>query len=137
MAELDVIKRERIGGLMLRRDWGDQRPWPTWPIPDEVDLTHMSPQGKGGHPRRRLARRIDLHIVPRTAASPRRADADLSDAEIRAQGRHKSPKVLAEVRQADHADRSRPRAQEAARSCERMADICQNEQQPRLSEWHD
>ena len=23
MAELDAIKRERIGGLMLRRDWGD------------------------------------------------------------------------------------------------------------------
>ena len=22
MAELDAIKRERIGGLMLRRDWG-------------------------------------------------------------------------------------------------------------------
>jgi hypothetical protein len=29
MAELDAIKRERIGGLMLRRDWGDQRPRPT------------------------------------------------------------------------------------------------------------
>jgi len=27
MAELDAIKRERIGGLMLARDWGDRRPW--------------------------------------------------------------------------------------------------------------
>jgi hypothetical protein len=26
MAELDALKRERIGGLMLRRDWGDRRP---------------------------------------------------------------------------------------------------------------
>ena len=24
MAELDAIKRERIGGLMLRRDWGER-----------------------------------------------------------------------------------------------------------------
>ena len=35
MAELDAIKRERIGGLMLCRDWGDRRPWPTWPKPDQ------------------------------------------------------------------------------------------------------
>jgi len=29
MAELDAIKKERIGGLMLRRDWGKHDPWPT------------------------------------------------------------------------------------------------------------
>ena len=29
MAELDAIKRDRIGGLMLRRDWGGKGPWPT------------------------------------------------------------------------------------------------------------
>ena len=46
MAELDAIKRERIGGLMLRRDWGDRRPWPT-PSPDNADLTHMSRKVKG------------------------------------------------------------------------------------------
>ena len=34
MLELDTIKRDRIGGLMLTRDWGDRRPWPTWPTPD-------------------------------------------------------------------------------------------------------
>ena len=34
MAELDAIKRDRIGGLMLCRDWGDRCPWPTWPKPD-------------------------------------------------------------------------------------------------------
>jgi hypothetical protein len=41
-AELDAIKRTRIAGLMLRRDWGQRAPWPTWPKEDEVDLTHMS-----------------------------------------------------------------------------------------------
>jgi hypothetical protein len=29
MAELDAIKRQSIGGLMLCRDWGDRGPWPT------------------------------------------------------------------------------------------------------------
>src|SRR6516164_8934947 len=29
MAELDAIKRERIGGLMLCRDWGEHIPWPS------------------------------------------------------------------------------------------------------------
>ncbi|TAI60310.1 hypothetical protein [Bradyrhizobium sp. Leo170] len=42
MSELDAIKRERIGGLMLRRDWGGRGPWPTWPKPDMPDFTHMS-----------------------------------------------------------------------------------------------
>ena len=42
MAELDAIKRKRIAGLMLRRDWGQHAPWPTWPKEDEIDLTHMS-----------------------------------------------------------------------------------------------
>jgi hypothetical protein len=35
MAELEAIKRERIGGLMLRRDWGEQGASPT----DKGDLT--------------------------------------------------------------------------------------------------
>src|SRR5678816_4261716 len=38
MAELDAIKRDRIGGLMIRRDWGDRRPWPT----GNKDLAQMS-----------------------------------------------------------------------------------------------
>jgi hypothetical protein len=42
MAELDAIKRDRFGGLMLRRDWGERGPWPTWPKPDQPDFTHMS-----------------------------------------------------------------------------------------------
>jgi hypothetical protein len=39
MAELDAIKRDRIGDLMLRRDWGERLPWPTG---DNNDLIHMS-----------------------------------------------------------------------------------------------
>lgn len=31
MGELDAIKRTRIAGLMLRRDWGKHDPWPTYP----------------------------------------------------------------------------------------------------------
>jgi hypothetical protein len=47
MAELDAIKRDRIGGLMLVRDWGDRGPWPTWPEgKQEPDLTHMSRKSK-------------------------------------------------------------------------------------------
>jgi hypothetical protein len=42
MAELDAIKKTRIAGLMLRRDWGKQDPWPTYPKEGEVDLTDMS-----------------------------------------------------------------------------------------------
>jgi hypothetical protein len=38
MAELEVIRKECIGGLMLRRDWGKRDPWPT---KGKQDLTLM------------------------------------------------------------------------------------------------
>jgi hypothetical protein len=93
MAELDAIKRDRIGGLMFRRDWGDFGPWPTYQKDNGPDLTHMG--------------RIVKKII-RAAGLPEEltftsfahggftesADADLTDAEIRAQGRNKSVKVL-------------------------------------------
>jgi hypothetical protein len=43
MAELDALKKDRIGGLMLRRDWSDRRPWPT---ADKGELTLMSRKSK-------------------------------------------------------------------------------------------
>jgi hypothetical protein len=93
MLELDAIKRERIGGLMLRRDWGERTPWPTWPTPDEVDLTHMSRKTK--EIIRAAGLRDELTFTSfRHGGFTEAADADLSDAEIRAQGRHKSTKVL-------------------------------------------
>src|SRR5215831_10049188 len=93
MLELDAIKRDRIGGLMLRRDWGERAPWPTWPMPDDVDLTHMSRKVKAIF--RAAGLREELTFTSfRHGGFTEGADADLSDAEIRAQGRHKSAKVL-------------------------------------------
>lgn len=93
VAELDAIKRERIGGLMLCRDWGNRAPWPTWPKPGEIDLTHMSRKVK--EVIRAAGLRDELTFTSfRHGGFTEAADADLSDAEIRAQGRHKSAKVL-------------------------------------------
>jgi hypothetical protein len=93
MAELDAIKRERIGGLMLRRDWGDRGPWPTWPKEGDVDLTHMARKTK--EIIRAAGLRDELTFTSfRHGGFTEAADSDLSDAEIRAAGRHKSAKVL-------------------------------------------
>jgi hypothetical protein len=89
MAELDAIKRERIGGLMLRRDWGDQSPWPS----DTGDFSLMRHKAK--EVIRAAGLRDELSFTSfRHGGFTESADADLSDAEIRAQGRHKSAKVL-------------------------------------------
>jgi hypothetical protein len=92
MSELDAIKRERIGGLMLRRDRGAHEPWFTG-TGGIVDLTHMSRTVK------RIIRaaglRDELTFTSfRHGGFTEAADADLSDAEMRAAGRHKSAKVL-------------------------------------------
>jgi hypothetical protein len=93
MAELDAIKRERIGGLMLRRDWGERQPWPTWPTPDRPDLTHMSRKVK--EIIRAAGLRDELTFTSfRHGGFTEAGDAELTDREIMAQGRHKSPKVL-------------------------------------------
>jgi hypothetical protein len=93
MAELDAIKRDRIGGLMLRRDWGDRALWPTWPTPDEIDLTHMSRKVK--QIIRAAGLRDELTFTSfRHGGFTEAGDAELTDREIMAQGRHKSPKVL-------------------------------------------
>src|SRR5215475_1646832 len=36
ISELGAVKRTRIAGLMLRRDWGKHDPWPTFPKEDEI-----------------------------------------------------------------------------------------------------
>ncbi len=90
VAELDAIKRGRIGGLMLCRDWGDRAPWPTG---SNADLTHMSRSVKKII--RAAGLRDELTFTSfRHGGFTEGADADLTDAEIRAQGRHKSAKVL-------------------------------------------
>jgi hypothetical protein len=93
MAELDAIKRERIGGLILCRDWGDRRPWPTWPQADRPDLTLMSRKVK------EIIQAAGLRDVLtftsfRHGGFTEAGDAELTDREIMAQGRHKSAKVL-------------------------------------------
>ena len=89
MAELDALKRERIGGLMLRRDWGDRLPWPT----DKGDLTLMRHKVKAVI--RAAGLRDELTFTSfRHGGFTEAADSDLTDAEIRAQGRHKSARVL-------------------------------------------
>jgi hypothetical protein len=93
MAELDAIKKKRIAGLMLRRDWGQHAPWPTWPKEDEVDLTHMSRKTK--EVIRAAGLRDELTFTSfRHGGFTEAGDSELTDRELMAQGRHKSPKVL-------------------------------------------
>jgi len=93
IAELDAIKRRRIGGLMLTRDWGDRRPWPTWATPEDADLTHM--RRKVRKIIRAAGLREELTFTSfRHGGFTEAADADLTEFEIRAQGRHRSAKVL-------------------------------------------
>jgi hypothetical protein len=93
MAELDAIKRDRIGGLMLCRDWGDRGPWPTWPKPDMPDFTHLSRKVK--EVIRAAGLRDELSLTSfRHGGFTETGDAGLTDREIMAQGRHKSVKVL-------------------------------------------
>jgi hypothetical protein len=93
MAELDAVKRERIGGLMLRRDWGDRGPWPTWPKPDQPDFTHMSRKVK--EVIRAAGLRDQLFFTSfRHGGFTEGGDAELTDREMLAQGRHTTVKVL-------------------------------------------
>ena len=96
MEELDAIKRERIGGLMLCRDWGDRRAWPTWPRNDEpefVDLTHMTRTVK--KIMRAAGLRAELTYTSfRHGGFTEAGDADLTDTQIRARSRQRSAKVL-------------------------------------------
>jgi hypothetical protein len=93
MAELDAIKRERISGLMLRRDWGTRGPWPTYPSEGIIDLRHMRWAVKKII--RAAGLRPDLSFRSfRHGGFTEAGDAELTDFQIMAQGRHKSPKVL-------------------------------------------
>jgi hypothetical protein len=93
MAELDAIKRDRIGGLMLCRDWGERGPWPTWPKPDEPDFTHLSRNVKKVV--RAAGLRDELSFTSfRHGGFTEGGDAELTDREMLAVGRHSTVKVL-------------------------------------------
>jgi hypothetical protein len=93
MVELDAIKRERIGGLMLRRDWGERGPWPTWPKPDMPDFTHMSRKVKEVIRAAKLRDELSFTSF-RHGGLTETGDAELTDREILAQSRHTTVKVL-------------------------------------------
>jgi hypothetical protein len=93
MLELDAIKRDRIGGLMLVRDWGTRGPWPTCPKPDMPDFTHMSRKVK--EVIRAANLRDELSVASfRHGGFTESGDAELTDREIMAQGRKTTVKTL-------------------------------------------
>jgi hypothetical protein len=93
MAELDAIKRERIGGLMIVRDWGNRSPWPTWSSPDNPELTFMITKAR--KIMRAAGLRPELTFTSfRHGGLTEMGDAELTDRQIMAQSRHKSPKIL-------------------------------------------
>jgi hypothetical protein len=92
-AELDAIKRERIAGLMICRDTGDRAPWPTWPTEDNPDLTFM--RRKVREIMRAAGLRNGLTFTSfRHGGFTEMGDAELTDRQIMAHGRHTTPKHL-------------------------------------------
>ena len=127
MGELDAIKKERIGGLMLR-DWGKHEAWGTVPKEGEIDLSLIRHKVK--EIIRAAGLRDDLSFRSfRHGGFTEAADSDLTDAEMRALGRHKSAKVLPR-----YAKRTMKQVAEGARkrraARKQSADICRNEPQP-------
>lgn len=94
MARLDALKSKRIGGLMIVRDWPDRKkkipvPW----ITDRGDLDYL----------RHTVKEMILGAKIRTELSftsfrhggvTEASDSDLTEEEIRAVTRHRSPAVL-------------------------------------------
>ena len=107
MAELDAIKRERIGGLMIRRDWGDRAPWPT----ASGDLSEVSRAVK--QIIRAAGLREELCFTSFShGGHTEMGDGELTDAEIRAVRGHRREGSSA-LRQTDH-EAGRRRGEEAA-----------------------
>jgi hypothetical protein len=129
MAELDAIKKNRIAGLMLRRDWGKQDPWPTYPKEGEIDLTHMSRKVK--EVIRAAGLRDELTFTSparRVYRVGRRRSQRRRDARPRG---GTSPPRCSQSTQSGPSSRSNP-ASENGRRSERKADRIQNEQRPTI-----
>ena len=86
MAELDAIRRGRIGGLC--HDWGNRGSLPTWPKPDEPDFRQLSRRNRFVPP---AARRASFRHGDFTEAG----DTEPVDREIMAHGRQKWVKAPA------------------------------------------
>ncbi|MGO4738597.1 hypothetical protein AB4099_18765 [Bosea sp. 2KB_26] len=95
MARMDEIKRNRIAGRMIVRDWKDEkegRPIP-WATGKKGDLTYLR------HEVKRIIRMAGLpdnltFTSFRHGGLTETGDADMTDREILAQSAQKSPKVL-------------------------------------------
>jgi hypothetical protein len=94
MARLDAVKRSRVGGLMIMRDWPDRKakvplPWVT----EKGDLTYLR------HEVKRLilgaGLRSDLTFASfRHGGMTEAGESDLTDREMQALSRHKTVHVL-------------------------------------------
>jgi hypothetical protein len=91
-AELDAIKRDRIGGLMLCRT-GETAGLPTWPEPDMPDFTHMSRKVKAVIRAAKLRDELSFRSF-RHGGFTEGGDAELTDREMLTQGRDTTVKVL-------------------------------------------
>ncbi len=128
MTELDAIKRQRIGDLMLCRDWGNRGPWPAWPKPDEPDFTHLIPKVK--EVIRAAGLRDELSFTSfRHGGFTEGGDAELTDREMLARGAALDCQGAAEIHQAYDATGD-DRGQKSTVRPEQKADICPNERQP-------
>src|SRR5215813_15596543 len=114
---------------MLCRDWGDRSPWPTG---ENNDLTHMSRKTK--EIIRAAGLREELTFTSfRHGGFTEAADADLTEFEIRAQGRHRSAKVLPR-----YAKRTMKQVAEGARkrrAARTKGENLSESAAPGLSEW--
>jgi hypothetical protein len=80
MRELDALKSTRIHGLMLCRDWGDRRPWPTG-----LDGKRPNDLGFMRHKVKEIIRAAGLRdefTSFRHGGFTEAGDADLTDTEI-------------------------------------------------------
>jgi hypothetical protein len=94
MGRLDAVKRERIGGLPLVRDWVDKAsgvpvPW----LARSGDRAYMR------HVTKDMIRAVDLPLdlsfrSRRHGGMTEPGDAELTDAQIRAISRHKNARTL-------------------------------------------
>ena len=95
MARLDEIKRSRIGGLMLVRDWKDDKeghPLP-WPTGKKGDITYMRHEVKRIMAAAGLPASLSFTSF-RHGGLTETGDADMTDREILAQSAQTTAKVL-------------------------------------------
>jgi hypothetical protein len=89
VAELDEMRRKRIGGLLIVREGLAGTPWPT----KNEDLTFMRHEVKRIMKTAGLREELSFRSF-RHGGFTEAADSDLTDAEIRSLGRHRSSRVL-------------------------------------------